>query len=270
MKCQDLQFELPLYFDDVLSPAEVAKINEHLAECPLCRRRLADMQELRQAMRSLARPVIPARTLAAIRTAVAEKAHIRIPAPGFRLIESKRNWVDTWLIPYAVGSVASVMICFTLLWFLLVPPQTFEIVSERQRSSEAMSEIMLASTNPDVIDISPLQYANARLSVAGESPSINPQGALVALTRSLMRGEMNDDEVVVVADVFGNGLARIAEVVEPSHDKKAIVELQKALQSDPDFAPFVPASMDRRSGSVRVVLKLQSVNVEAESGPPAF
>jgi hypothetical protein len=99
------------------------------------------------------------------------------------------------------------------------------------------------------------------MAIAGESPSINPQGALVALTRSLVRGEMKDDEVVVVADVFGNGLAQIAEVVEPSHDRHAVAQLQKALESDPAYAPFVSADMDRRSDPVRVVLKIQSVNV---------
>jgi hypothetical protein len=74
---------------------------------------------------------------------------------------------------------------------------------------------------------------------------------------------MRDDEVVVVADVFGDGLASIAEVVEPSRDKKAVDELQKALQTDPSYAPFVPAEMDQRSNTVRVVLRLQSVNVKA-------
>jgi hypothetical protein len=102
------------------------------------------------------------------------------------------------------------------------------------------------------------------MAVAGESPSVNPQGALVALTRSLVRGEMKDDEVTVVADVFGNGLAHIAEVVEPSHDRNAVAELQKALQSDPAFAPFVSADLDQRSDPVRVVLKIQNVNVSTK------
>jgi len=66
----------------------------------------------------------------------------------------------------------------------------------------------------------------------------------------------------VVAEVFGNGLARVDEVVEPSHDRRAVEQLQKALQSDPAYAPFVPAKLDRRSDSVRVVLRIQSVDVD--------
>jgi hypothetical protein len=117
-------------------------------------------------------------------------------------------------------------------------------------------------------EITGTEYARSRMAIAGESPSINPRGALVALTKSLVRGEMRDDEVTVVADVFSNGLAQVAEVVEPSHDRRAIEELQKALQSDPSFAPFVPADVDKRSGTVRVVLKIQNVNVRTHTANP--
>ena len=72
---------------------------------------------------------------------------------------------------------------------------------------------------------------------------------------------MKDDEVVVVAEVFGNGLAKIDEVVEPSRNRRAVGELEKALQSDPSFAPFVPADLDNRPESVKVIFKIQSVNV---------
>jgi len=81
----------------------------------------------------------------------------------------------------------------------------------------------------------------------------------------MFRGGMKDDEVVVVADVFGNGLAQVSEVVEPSRDTRAIAELEKALQSDPEFAPFVPASLEDRPDSVRVVLRFQVVNVSTGS-----
>ncbi len=60
------------------------------------------------------------------------------------------------------------------------------------------------------------EYALARLTVAAESPSVNPHGTLVELTKALVNGDLRDDEVVVVADVYENGSAHIAEVVEPS------------------------------------------------------
>lgn len=104
-------------------------------------------------------------------------------------------------------------------------------------------------------------FANARISVSNESPSINPSGALIALTKSIVRGEMKDEEVVVVADVFSNGLARIGEVIEQPQDAQTLFDLKKALETDSDFAPFVPASFDNRADSVQIVLKIQRVDV---------
>ena len=117
-------------------------------------------------------------------------------------------------------------------------------------------------------DISPALFADSRMGLGSESPSVNPKGALVALTKSLIRGGMRDDEVVVVADVFGNGLAQIAEVVEPSRDRHAVAELEKALGSDPAYAPFVPSSLEERPDTVRVVLKFQSVDVSTTPRRP--
>jgi hypothetical protein len=163
-------------------------------------------------------------------------------------------------MPSMVSSAATLIIGFTLLSFLLAPPPVPLLTRNVPEPSDATT-LLLASN----LDLTPDEYARTRMSVAGESPSVNPRGALVALTKSLVRGEMRDDEVVVVADVFGNGLARIAQVVEPSHDERAVRELQKALQSDPNYAPFVPANMDGRSETMRVVLRIQNVDVRTDT-----
>ena len=102
------------------------------------------------------------------------------------------------------------------------------------------------------------------MKISNATPSVNPSGALIALTKSFVRGDMKDDEVVVVADVFGNGLARIAEVVEPTNDWKTVNELEDALKNDPDYAPFVPAKVDHRSETVRVIFKIQHVEVSTK------
>lgn len=269
MRCDELQLDLPLYFDDVLSPETVAHIDQHLTQCPLCRDSLGEMRSVRSGLRALTRPAVPAARLNSIRRAVAEIGLTNFPTPTFQLIEPRKNWIDVWLMPYAVGAGASLVVGITLLWLILAPSRTAEIaLNAAANAADQDSAILLAGRDSDGIDITPLQYASTRLAISEESPSINPQGALVALTRSLMRGEMSDDEVVVVADVFGDGLARIAEVVEPAQDERTVRELRDALQSDPAFAPFVPASMDQRSESVRVVLRLQRVNVPADPVGP--
>jgi hypothetical protein len=162
------------------------------------------------------------------------------------------------IVPRATTSartvvVASAVIAVGFVWLLSLTP----VPSRSQPFADF----------PVYRDPSQLAYAGPRRDVSSESPSVNPQGALVALTSSLVRGEMNDDEVVVVAEVFGNGLAKIDEVVEPSKNRRAVGELEKALKSDPDFAPFVPANLDQRPDSVRVVLKIQNVNVSTRIRP---
>jgi len=82
------------------------------------------------------------------------------------------------------------------------------------------------------------------------------------MTKSLVNRNLKEDELVVVADVFSNGLANIEEVVEPLDDQNTVYELEKAMQKDSSDAPFVPAILDRRADSVRVVLKIQRVDIK--------
>ncbi len=255
-KCEELQFDLPLYFDGSLNAEERSVIDAHLPECPLCRQKLSEFEELLVGLRAVPRHSIPNSLVDGIRAAVAQS----LPSPGFpvfQLIDRRRGWTEIWLAPSLAGALATFAIAFALLSFML-SSSPLPLSASQAPSRRIETPVFLASA---ANDLSPNEYASTRLAIAGESPSINPRGALVALTKSLMRGEMGDDEVTVVADVFGNGLAQIAQVVEPSHDENAIEELQKALESDPAYAPFVPANMDQRSGTIRVVLKIQNVNV---------
>ena len=269
MRCSDLKSDLPLYSDDILTVAERADLDAHLDTCPLCRQALSEYQEVKNGLRSLARPAMSEAFLTSLRSAVAVELAPAIRTPVFHVIEDRRNWFDTWAMPSAVGTVASLVFGMFLLWGIISSardPDEFISMTTTPRP------VMLASSNPMIgdesIDILPADYATTRLSISGESPSVNPQGALVALTKSLVRGEMKDEEVVVVAEVFGNGLARIAEVVEPSDNSRAMEDLEKALESDPVYAPFVPASFDKRSERMRVILKIQNVNVHTNYRTP--
>ncbi len=265
MKCPEFKFMLPLYSDDLLSADERARLDAHLITCPLCRQTLSDHREIHSELRSVSRPQIPVAVLDATKAMMAARLGKTNDGPNFRLVGSTDVWIDRWLMPYAVGSVSTLILGFTFLWVIFVGGTQPDYAANLATQQPEYLTQRPISTNRDFASLShltPLEYANSRLAISKESPSINPRGALIALTRSLMRGEMHDDEVVIVADVFGNGLARIAEVVEtPAGDDAAIIELQKALQSDPDFAPFVPAKMDGRSETTRVVIRFQSVNV---------
>lgn len=266
MKCENLQFNLSLYSDDFLSDVERALTDAHLSQCPLCRQKLADFQSLRNGLRALARPEIPSYLMNSVKGAVAAE---------LKTIESKSSFVYSqglrrWLMPYSVGAAASLLMTFALLWTLLSdanqPDDEFARIDAKYESTVFPVKTKSgANKNFDFTqmdyELKPEDFAAARVSVSDESPSVNPAGALIALTKSLARGKMKDEEVVVVAEVFGNGLAQISEVIDPPRDRQTMRQLENALINDPDYAPFVPASFDNRADSVQIVLKIQRVDV---------
>ena len=274
MKCENLQLNLSIYLDDILTVEERTSVDEHLARCPLCRQKLADFQALRVNLRVLARPAMPENVLALMRNRITQAAEIGYPKFLYFPTESFQQWLGKYLLPSTVGTAASLIFGLTLLWSLLsavyIPEKNVELagVQPPSKSSILLTNAKSYSFSPtNDFDLDAADYAAARTSVSGSSPSLNPQGALVALTKSIVRGNMKDEEVVIVADVFGNGLAQIAEVVEPSSDIRAVGELQKALKNDPNYAPFLPASFDGRSETVRVIFKINRVDIDTKAKP---
>jgi hypothetical protein len=265
MKCSDLQSDVSLYADGLLDAAETAVFEDHLETCPLCRQQVDDIRLLKNSLRQFSRPAMPVAVSNRVRLAIRDDIR---SGRASSVTASTREWFQMRLMPLSVGILTSVVVGFSFLAMLFSGGLAIDDYKAGTRGSDTRV-LIAANRNPydnrDPAEISASAYARTRLAVAGESPSINPQGALIALSRSLVARGIKNDEVVVVADVFSNGLARIAEVVEPSQDISAVGELEKALDSDPPNAPFVPAAMDSRSDSVRVVLKFQSVEVNSRS-----
>lgn len=265
MKCIDLQFILPLYPDNVLSEDEQSAAGQHMDSCPVCRQRLADLLEVRNNFRSVNRPQLSRSAIMDLRRTVSAKLEAATGRQLFQPAENRRRWVDVWLMPFAVGSISSLVLGFTLLWVIVngeLQPRTSDVARSGSANTTILYPYSPSSSLPDV-DLNPLEYANSRAEWSQESPSINPHGSLVALTENLLSEVKDSDEVTVVADIYGNGSATIAQVVEPSSDTRAVNELQRALESSPSSA-FVPASFDQRSEPVRVVLKIQSVSVNTK------
>lgn len=271
MKCEDLQFILPLFADDNLSVSERAGLKEHLAKCPVCRSKHAEFVSLRNNLRGFDVPQIPANLMYSVRSAVAAELNQPTNAGQSLFSDDFREWLQYRLMPYGVGTFASLVFGIMFLAAMLSTKDATDKVGEIA-SLNSKSALVLTNSNSNTayqtysyrdlsLDLTDEDFAALRVPVSGESPSLNPKGALVALTKSIMRGKIHDDEVVVVADVFGDGLAQIAEVVEAPRSRKSLEELENALQNDPTYAPFVPAKLDNRSNFVRVVFKIQRVDV---------
>lgn len=259
MKCESLQFNLSLYIDNVLTNDERALVDKHLAQCPLCRQKLDDFRALRQSLKQISQAQMPKNLLASVKTAV--RTELAPTAPKSKSYFSKdwREFLQMRVMPLTVGTAASLFFGFSLLWILLSNANRQPSIgtNELSRNSTIVSPLPKSDAELALTD-----FVARRGLVSNESPSINPQGALAAMTKSFVGGNSKDDEVVVVADIDSNGLAEIEEIVEPLNDEQTVYELEKAMQQNSSDAPFVPAFLDRRADSVRVVLKIQRVEVK--------
>ena len=65
--------------------------------------------------------------------------------------------------------------------------------------------------------------------------------------------------MIVVTDVFSDGSASLAEVVQPPRDKRMLDEFESALRQN---AAFVRASLDGRPDTMRIVFSVQKVDVD--------
>lgn len=263
MNCENLQFNLSLYIDDVLSEDERASIEKHLPTCPLCRQKLSEYKELKNNLRMVARPQIPADLLNSVRSAVAFEINQPTINIGNEIRTSFSDKIAHWLMPYSIGTVAASLFAFVLFSFILTGnSNNSEFIAQNESSENEKSSILLAKGTPDKIrDELFLPEDYERITIADYQPELNPTGALVALTKSIVRGNIKDEEVVIVADVFSNGFARINEVVEPPNNQESMDELQKAFRTNPADAPFLPVKGGTKAGYVQVILKIQRVDV---------
>jgi hypothetical protein len=263
MKCESLQFNLSLYADDILTEDERAAADRHLVQCPLCRQKLDDYAAIRQSLRRVTQPAIPKDLLASVKQSM--RAELEPATPRRSAFFSQAFWefLQMRVMPYTVGAAASVFLGFTMLWALLstanYPPDEFVAA---KRSDISIPRI------PTGNEISVADFIAQRGLVSNESPSLNPQGALLEITNAFVSGRVKEEELVVIADVRGDGLASIEEVVAPLDDQKTVFELERAMNKNSTDAPFVPAFLDRRADSVRVVLRIQRVEVK-DSQPDA-
>jgi Putative zinc-finger len=260
MLCEETKKSLSLYVDDCVSlPARVA-IDEHIDRCPVCRAELGELRTLTRGLKSLARPSPPRDLVAAISDAVMIEAAARQQVPNPSLPSRISRFLEPRLMPYTVGSFASVIL-FALMFAALRP----HFVALREAAMQNSSVIVLTTTDAGYDlnkPVTPEDFAASRAPFAEQSPSLNPGGALAALTRSYSRPHDNyyqsGDDMIVVADVFSNGAASLADVVQAPRDRQMLDEFQRALRQD---AAFVPASMDRRPDTMRVVFAVQKVDV---------
>lgn len=206
---------------------------------------------------NVARPIPPVGLALTITNSLRTEAAALRRKPALSLSTQLIEWLEPRLMPYTVGAFASIiffLVMFAGLRSSLLAFRDWD-VAERQAQD---SVPFMAYGNYDITKpISAESYAAGRAPFSADSPSLNPEGALAAFTRSALRGD-EDDDMMVVTDVFSNGIATLSEVMQAPRDYRMLDEFQNALRKNP---AFVPASFDGRPQTMRVVFVVQKVDV---------
>ena len=269
MSCEETRQTLSLYVDDCVSlPARVA-IDEHLDRCPVCRAEVVELRSLTRSLKMMTRPSPPPGLAETITDLLTIEAAARLaPKPSW----SRRvaRFLEPRLMPYSVGSFASVILFF--LMFTALRPHFVALREAALNNGGGLYVVRTVPESPGYDLYRPVDsesFAASRAPWGEESPSLNPSGALAALSRGYAHPHASDnhdadaDDMIVRVTVFSNGAASLSEVVKPPRDLRMLDEFESALRQD---APFVRASYDRRPDTMRVVFTLgPTVEVDGQN-----
>ncbi len=255
MTCEETRHTLSLYVDDGVSlPARVA-IDEHLDRCPVCRAEVAELRSLTRGLKMMTRPAPPAGLAESITDLLTIEAAARqVPKPSFG--RRVARFLEPRLMPYSVGSFASVILFF--LMFTALRPH-FVALREAALNNGGLDMVRTVRLMPgyDLYQpVDPRDFAFSRAPFGEESPSLNPGGALAALTRAYS----HRNPMIVGVTVYSNGQASLSDVVQSPHDRRVLDEFESALRQD---ASFVPANYDRRPETMHFYFSL-GTNVEID------
>lgn len=259
MSCEETKQVLSLYVDDALMlPARVA-VDHHVDKCPVCRDELVQLKALTRGLSMLSKPQPPVDLGVSITNTLMIEAGARRLTPKFSFADRIARFLEPRLMPYSVGSVVSVIL-FVAMFAGLRPH--FEALHEAAAQSSAVYVVPARAGYDLNKPVRSEDYAASRAPFAEQSPSLNPGGALATLTRSYAHPDTSQsqeaDDMLVIADVFSNGAASLVDVVHAPRNRQMLSDFQTALRRD---AAFVPASMDRRPDTMRVVFAVQKVDV---------
>jgi len=251
MICEETEKSFSSYLDGQLAHAARAAVDAHLEVCPVCRRQLDRTRLLTRALARLEHPLPPASLATSINNLLLIERAARRQQPTGSLSSQFLRWLEPRLMPYAVGALTSVLL--------------FVGVVNGLRSQLRLLRDLTIATQQAALDDSfdkSLFEVTGGYDVTKPVPTINPNGALAALIRTPSSSGDDADDMVIYADVFSNGSASLAGVVQPPRNPQLLDEVQEAFRQTP---AFVPASLDRRPQTMRVVLSLSKVSVHEGS-----
>jgi len=266
MNCDETQKSFSPYLDGGLTRAAAVAFDAHLDVCPVCRQQLDETRRIVRGFSTLARPLAPADLAASITSAIMIERAARRQQPRPPLAERFARWLEPRLMPYTIGALSSILLFVTLANALRPQMRALRdaAVAARQSDDDPVVWIRNGDFNlPYSIRLEELAVVKSRSSFGSESPSLNPRSDLFKImTTPGGDGDEEADDITIVANVFSNGSASVAEVMQSPRNPAVLAQVQAALRRNP---AFVPAALDRRPQTMRVVLSLSKVSVHEGS-----
>lgn len=265
MTCEELQNSVSAYVDDDLTAHARRACDEHLVSCPLCRAELIEMRLLTRNLAVLSRPAPPANLARAISNRLHTEQFVLTQDGGRRDAATRLSpaglldWCTPRAMPFGVGAFASVLLFVLVLGALLPTMRRLHVLEQ----ASLLDDGIYYSTPPGYDVTQPItmeDYVASRTPFTAFSPSLDPRGALALATQT--PNMEDEDDMIVVADVYSNGEASVAEVMNAPRDTRMLDNLEAALRRTP---AFVPARLDNRPATMRVVFMVQRMNVHDRS-----
>src|SRR5205085_8396684 len=215
MSCEETQKNFSAYLDGRLTSGAREVVGTHLERCPACRLHLAETRAIMGGLRQLERPQPPADLVASISDALMIEQAARRQQPALPLWLYLYNWVRPRVMPYTIGALTSILL-FMAVTSALRPHVGLlrELARASRGDSEDAQRFILVSVVP-----------GQPTDMQGLIPSLNPNGALAQLVRTPAAGPADDDDMAIVADVFSNGKASLADVVQTPRNRRMLYEV---------------------------------------------
>lgn len=283
MTCDKFKSQLSSFIDGQLADSVRISCEEHLRTCPMCHEQLVATRLMLRRVSSIAKLKSPDTLIHRIKDSLITEAAVMCLRTADSTPWHKKSiqWIEPRLGPTLAGTFASIVLFLSLTSGLM--PYVFEWrhwaeatgietrgILPSGLTSNLVSNRWSQVTNnyDDSIPITPASYAASREAFSAESPSIDPRGALAAYMSPRRSGagrvikSSASDSMLIVANVFSNGRASLAEILRPPRDREMINDVLRALSQSP---AFVPAYLDHRPPTMRVILTIERINVREQS-----
>lgn len=250
MFCQDFPLLYSAQVDGYADEREQVALQKHLRECVACRRRAAEMRNLRSGLQALAIPVPPKSRMD---LAVQIQGALRVEARAHEKVRrSRADLIELWrmrLFTQGIGAVIS------LAMFLVILVGVMQPAFRTLALAQAVRDVLTG--NEDSLSADAIAGIQFKMAIYQPSPPpvFTPSGELLHLGASLSE----DDEVIVTLKVRKDGRASINELVATPDDPAMMNRFSSAFTERASFQP----ARHPQSTSAEAVVILSKVDIKA-------